>query len=72
MPNGQQIHISHPKSVLPNSVTDTLPDSGRHPCFKINTAEDLLALQKKIWTHHREGKESSCVMADEPGEKNSG
>ncbi len=72
MPNGQQIHISHPKTLLPNSLTDTMADSARHPCFKINTAEDLLELQKKIWNHHRAGKESSPVMADEPGATNSG
>jgi hypothetical protein len=62
-PQGQQIHIAFG----PHEAK-----SSRHPCFKINSQEDLLVLQRKVWEHHVKGTKSAALEADKPGEENSG
>ena len=47
-------------------------NSSRHPCFKLESGEALVKLQKKIWEHHEKGGESAPKAADKPGEVNSG
>ena len=46
--------------------------SSRHPCFKIASSEDLLALRQRIWDHHKKADEAAPQEADEPGEASSG
>jgi len=62
-PKGQQIHIAFG----PNE-----PESSRHPCFRLETAEALLKLQQRIWDHHVRGDPAAPMAADKPGEENSG
>lgn len=48
--SGQQVHIAFgPEEV----------ESRRHPCFSVPSAEALLALQTKIWEHHKRGGSSA-------------
>jgi hypothetical protein len=62
-PKGQQVHIAlGPKEF----------ESPRHPCFLLESAEDLARLQQKIWEHHQRGDASAPRTADKPGGENSG
>lgn len=61
--SGQQVHIAFGPSEV---------ESSRHPCFKIESPEKLLELQKKVWEHHERQDGSSPRAADKPGEANSG
>jgi len=65
-PKGQQIHIALGRP------TDFEHESGRHPCFRLETAEDLLQLQKRIWEHYETGDVAAPKMVDKPGEDDSG
>jgi hypothetical protein len=42
-PGGQQIHVAFD---LPNDVK-----AMRHPCFKLESPEALVQLQRKVWRH---------------------
>ncbi|KAJ9658100.1 hypothetical protein H2198_003938 [Neophaeococcomyces mojaviensis] len=61
--SGQQVHIAYGASE---------EESPRHPCFKIESPEKLLELQRRIWEHHEKGDKSSPRATDKPGEANSG
>ncbi|KAF2420580.1 hypothetical protein EJ08DRAFT_690389 [Tothia fuscella] len=62
-PGGQQVHIAFGE----NDV-----NSRRHPCFKVESPEALLALRKKIYEHLERADSSSPKEADKPGAENSG
>jgi catechol 2,3-dioxygenase-like lactoylglutathione lyase family enzyme len=64
--SGQQVHIAMGK---PEDFTHT---SSRHPCFRVGSVEDLVALRQRIWDHYKRGGEAAPKEADKPGEKNSG
>ncbi|KAJ5498593.1 hypothetical protein LT330_004196 [Penicillium expansum] len=61
--SGQQVHISF-------GATDPL--SGRHPCFKLSSREELEELKTSIHDHHVRGGPAAPMAADTPGEVNSG
>ncbi|EME83344.1 uncharacterized protein MYCFIDRAFT_81778 [Pseudocercospora fijiensis CIRAD86] len=62
--SGQQVHIAFG----PNAD----PESSRHPCFRISSAEALVTLRQKIWEHHERGDSAAPREADRPGEADSG
>jgi hypothetical protein len=62
-PQGQQIHIAFGENELKSS---------RHPCFKVDSPDALLALRKRIWEHFERKDEASPREADKPGEDDSG
>jgi catechol 2,3-dioxygenase-like lactoylglutathione lyase family enzyme len=64
--SGQQVHIAFGK---PEDFTFT---SSRHPCFKLSSTEDLLALRQRVWDHFERGGDAAPKAADKPGEKDSG
>ncbi|KAF1844972.1 uncharacterized protein K460DRAFT_405250 [Cucurbitaria berberidis CBS 394.84] len=64
--SGQQVHVAFGKP------EDFVNKSSRHPCFKLGSAEDLVALRQKVWEHFERGGEAAPKEADRPGEKNSG
>ncbi|KAH3915251.1 hypothetical protein HBI56_013710 [Parastagonospora nodorum] len=64
--SGQQVHIAIGKPA------DFTHASSRHPCFRVGSVEDLMALRQRIWEHHERGGEAAPKEADKPGEKNSG
>ncbi|KAG9228836.1 putative glyoxalase family protein [Amylocarpus encephaloides] len=64
-PNGQQIHIAASSALVE-------PRSHRHPCFKIGSLEEMLALQKKVYEHQVAGGNAAVLEADKPGGENSG
>lgn len=64
--SGQQVHIAFGK---PEDFTNP---SSRHPCFRVSSGEELIALQRKVWEHYERGGESAPKAADKPGEQNSG
>jgi len=64
--SGQQVHIAFGKP------EDFSTPSSRHPCFKIGSGEDLVALRQKVWEHFERGGEAAPKEADKPGEKDSG
>ncbi|RMZ92401.1 hypothetical protein DV736_g355, partial [Chaetothyriales sp. CBS 134916] len=61
--SGQQVHIACGDNLESNS--------SRHPCFKIESGEALLELQKRIWAYYKQGSKSAPKDADKPGEQNS-
>ncbi|KEQ60157.1 putative glyoxalase family protein [Aureobasidium melanogenum CBS 110374] len=62
-PNGQQVHIAFGP---PNE------ESSRHPCFRVESQEALLKLQKRVYEHFEAGGKGAPRAADKPGEENSG
>lgn len=62
--SGQQIHITDRASEDPKS--------SRHPCFKVNTREELEEVKQSIYDHHVRGGPAAPMAADKPGEANSG
>ncbi|CZT25524.1 related to glyoxalase family protein [Ramularia collo-cygni] len=60
--SGQQVHIAF----------GTNDKSSRHPCFKIESPESLLALRQRIWDHFKCADEAAPQEADEPGKTDSG
>lgn len=62
-PQGQQVHIAFGENELRSS---------RHPCFKVESPEKLLALRKRIWEHFERRDEGAPKEADQPGEEDSG
>ena len=62
-PQGQQVHIAFGENET---------NSSRHPCFKVESAEKLLALRKRIWEHFERRDEGAPREADKPGEESSG
>lgn len=63
-PKGQQVHIAFgPEN-----------DKGhpRHPCFRLESPEALLECQKRVWEHYERGDTAAPMMADKPGERDSG
>ncbi|KAK4503598.1 hypothetical protein PRZ48_004513 [Zasmidium cellare] len=61
--SGQQIHIAFGPNELKSS---------RHPCFRLESPDALLALRQRIWEHHVKGDDAAPKEADQPGETNSG
>ncbi|KAK3939964.1 hypothetical protein QBC46DRAFT_386360 [Diplogelasinospora grovesii] len=68
--SGQQVHIAHGREV--DFASEHALTSPRHPCFKLETPEKLLELQRRIWTHFEKGGESAPRECDRPGGENSG
>ncbi|KAH7134522.1 hypothetical protein B0J13DRAFT_625737 [Dactylonectria estremocensis] len=62
--SGQQLHVAFGRNVDPTSA--------QHPCFGVANEEALLALQVKIWDHHKAGGKAAPMSADEPGQRSSG
>ncbi|KAJ5600119.1 hypothetical protein N7450_001186 [Penicillium hetheringtonii] len=62
--SGQQVHVT---DHAPEN-----PDSTRHPCFKVNSREELEELKKAIYDHHVRGGPAAPLAADKPGEVDSG
>ena len=62
--SGQQVHVA--------CRGESEIESPRHPCFKINSPEELLDLQRKVFAHYEKQTTSSPRSADRPGEANSG
>ncbi|KAH9826377.1 DUF1767, partial [Teratosphaeria destructans] len=60
--SGQQVHVAHGENDLKSS---------RHPCFRIESEDALLKLQKKIYEHYERGGHAAPMAADKPGEQNS-
>jgi hypothetical protein len=60
---GQQIHVT---------MGPTDPEHTRHPCFKLDTREDLEAMKKKIHDHYARGGPAAPMAADKPGDMDSG
>ena len=60
--SGQQVHIAFGEN----------DSSSRHPCFRIESPEKLLELQKRVWEHYVRKSGSAPVAADQPGGENSG
>ncbi|KAF2115988.1 hypothetical protein BDV96DRAFT_62088 [Lophiotrema nucula] len=65
--SGQQIHISIQK----HDQDTTVPNSSRHPCFRIGSPEALIALQKRILQHLDAGGKDAPMACDAVG-KSSG
>jgi len=63
--NGQQVHIA---------LGSNEPESSRHPCFRVESPDALMELQKRVWDHYerREDNAAAPRSADEPGRENSG
>ncbi|KAJ5663952.1 hypothetical protein N7507_004683 [Penicillium longicatenatum] len=61
--SGQQIHVT---------MGPTDPEHTRHPCFKLDTREDLEAMKKKIHDHYARGGPAAPMAADKPGDMDSG
>ncbi|GAB7346965.1 hypothetical protein MBLNU459_g2018t1 [Dothideomycetes sp. NU459] len=57
-PKGQQVHIAFGP---PNET------HSRHPCFKVESPDALLKLQRRVYEHFQAGGEAAPKMADEPG-----
>ncbi|KAH6652857.1 hypothetical protein BKA67DRAFT_536569 [Truncatella angustata] len=62
--SGQQVHIAHQK----HDQDIVVPNSSRHPCFKLGSPEALVALQRRILTHREEGGEGAPLECDALGE----
>jgi hypothetical protein len=67
--SGQQIHVAFGSDADFEALA---AKSRRHPCFKIDSPEKLLELQKRIWAHFQAGGEGAPRECDEPGAENSG
>jgi hypothetical protein len=61
--SGQQVHIGIGKNE---------PGHSRHPCFRVESGQALLALRAKIYDHYVKGGASAPIAADKPGEVASG
>lgn len=64
--SGQQVHIA----LARDEAVETA--SARHPCFRVGSAEELLALRERIWRHFERGGEGAPREADRPGGETSG
>jgi catechol 2,3-dioxygenase-like lactoylglutathione lyase family enzyme len=64
--SGQQVHVAF------GEPPDFAFASRRHPCFRLGSPEDLLALRRRIWEHHERGGQGAPAAADRPGGENSG
>ncbi|PSR97300.1 putative glyoxalase family protein [Coniella lustricola] len=62
----QQVHIAFGKP------EDFSFPSSRHPCFRVASPEDLLALRQRVWDHFQRGGEGAPQAADQPGKEDSG
>ena len=61
--SGQQVHLAY----APDEK-----ESSRHPCFKLESPEKLVELQKRVYQHFEKKDRSSPRAADQPGKVNSG
>ncbi|KAJ6051853.1 uncharacterized protein N7446_006490 [Penicillium canescens] len=61
--SGQQIHVT---------IGSTDPTSTRHPCFKLDSREELDEIKTSIYEHHIRGGPAAPLAADKPGEQDSG
>jgi hypothetical protein len=64
--SGQQVHVA------PGPASDFETASKRHPCFKLESVEALVQIQRRIWEHFERGGDAAPKAADQPGERNSG
>jgi catechol 2,3-dioxygenase-like lactoylglutathione lyase family enzyme len=64
--SGQQVHVAIGKP------EDFAHSSSRHPCFRVESAEKLMELQERVYSHFEEGGEAAPQACDKPGGKNSG
>lgn len=64
--SGQQVHVSFGRP------EDFAFQSGRHPCFRVKSGEELLELRRRIHDHFARGGIGAPTAADMPGEQNSG
>jgi catechol 2,3-dioxygenase-like lactoylglutathione lyase family enzyme len=62
----QQVHIAF------GTPSDFENPSSRHPCFRVESPESLLALRKRIWDHFQRGGPAAPQAADKPGDVDSG
>ncbi|KAM0808827.1 hypothetical protein AB5N19_09170 [Seiridium cardinale] len=62
--SGQQVHISYQK----HDQDITVPNSSRHPCFKLGSPDALNALQRRILKHLEQGGKDAPMACDAMGE----
>ena len=67
--SGQQLHVSFGRDF---DFTPEARAARRHPCFRVGSAAELDALQRRMWDHFRRGGEGAPSECDEPGAENSG
>lgn len=65
--SGQQVHVA-----CYDETKSPAGESPRHPCFKLESPDKLVELRKKIYEHFERGGPGAPVMADRPGNENSG
>lgn len=64
--SSQQVHVSFGPS------SDFDKASSRHPCFRLESPEALVALRQRIWDHFVRGGDAAPRAADKPGGEVSG
>ncbi|KAK7756846.1 hypothetical protein SLS62_001291 [Diatrype stigma] len=62
----QQVHVAF------GDPEDFAYRSRRHPCFRVASGDDLLALRRRIHAHWERGGEGAPLDADPPGAESSG
>ncbi|KAK4445108.1 hypothetical protein QBC34DRAFT_413928 [Podospora aff. communis PSN243] len=67
--SGQQLHVAFGRDA---DFTDEARAAKRHPCFRLESQEQLEVLQKRIWEHFERGGEGAPSECDRPGGENSG
>jgi hypothetical protein len=67
--SGQQVHIAFHRGA---DSTELATKSSRHACFRLESPEKLLELQRRIFAHLEAKSDGAPVQCDKPGEENSG
>lgn len=67
--SGQQVHVAFGRDV---DFEGLAAKSSRHPCFRVGSPEELLALQRRVWQHFQDGGDGAPKECDEPGGESSG
>jgi catechol 2,3-dioxygenase-like lactoylglutathione lyase family enzyme len=62
--SGQQVHIAE-------KPEDFARKSSQHPCFRLGSVEDLIALRQQICNHFKRSKDAAPKEANKPRKKNS-
>lgn len=68
--SGQQVHVAFGREA--DFDGPVARSSSRHPCFRLQSPDALLELQRRIWAHFKSGGEGAPSECDEPGGQNSG
>lgn len=68
--SGQQLHVAFGRPDV--DFTDEARAARRHPCFRVESQEQLNELQRRIWEHYERGGEGAPSECDRPGGENSG